>query len=200
MEHSGEGRAVSVAWIVVGIEFLNALPVRSRIILVACALAAACGAVLPGHFWEGFRSDCLVDCDSDRGGWGGHLTLHWQVVDEGPLERDVVVRYAESNDWKLSKEVHLSTRELAQWDWLGTRYFPLSRHGYEEFSRVPHGTRLIFNDARFPVRVSTDATLLIFETDVVLFAEIGTDGSTENGFILIADDGKAMSLYHVWGE
>ncbi len=86
----------------------------------------------------------------------------------------------------------MSTDVIKGWrTWDGKAYFPL---GYDGFSP---GKESGTSD-RFPRTITASSTMLVFDTGWI--TAIGGVEKPAYGYVLLSDDGQAVSIYHLWGE
>ena len=89
----------------------------------------------------------------------------------------------------------MSRDSVAEWLYFGKPVFPLSHEGFD-----PHIRKNISTFTNFPRWISSDLVVFEFETEWIAI-EPGSDISTlANGFIVVDDSLKTMTIYHLWGE
>ncbi len=156
----------------------------------------ACRSTTPAGFWSNFHNDLLIKNLSDQGPWGGHRAMHWQSDKQQTFTAKDVLAFASSKGWIFTDSSYFTSLEVKRWVNTGSDVFPLS---YDGFHASVSGVNNMKN-LDFPRWIYSDCTVFSFKTGWVVY-EPGTENSTEvNGFVLLSQDGKEMSVYQLWGE
>ena len=155
----------------------------------------SCSKTTPSGFWSNFQKEYLKENLSNQGGWGGYRAMYWKAETEGVFSSKEVTNYAVKNGWEAVKNIEVKTAELSNWNYNNKPIFPLS---YEGFTKAPTTTQTIYE--KFPRWINTDLQVYMFSTGWIT-VEPGTNETNEiNGFVVLSNDGKEMSVYHLWGE
>jgi len=147
-----------------------------------------------GNFWKNYKKELLVENISDQGGWGGHRALYWQA-ETGEFTEEEILAKAKENGWKMSEKTTVQEVQLKKWVYQNKPVFPLSHAGFN--INVSSSSSTYEN---FPRWINSNLTVYSFKTGILAIVP-GTDETLEvNGFVLISQDNKEMSVYHLWGE
>lgn len=153
----------------------------------------SCGSST-GNFWKNYKQDLLVENISDQGGWGGHRAMYWKSEEAEFTEEEIVAK-AKENGWEMSEKTMIQEAQLTKWIYQNKPVFPLSHSGFNVHITSSSST---FED--FPRWIKSNLTVYSFKTGTLAIVP-GTDEALEiNGFVLISQDKKEMSVYHLWGE
>ena len=163
--------------------------------ILTTVLLVACNKAVPTGFWKDFKSDHLQKNISDQGPWGGHRAMYWKSSDENIFTAKQVIDFATKNGWELVDSSKFLADSLVGWTYGNKNIFPLSSEGF-----VPHYTMTTSEFEHFPRWTTSGLSVFAFKTGWVSI-QPGTDNSNEiNGFVTISDNGKEISVYHLWGE
>lgn len=155
----------------------------------------SCSKTTPSGFWSNFQKEYLKENLSNQGAWGGYRAMYWQAEDTGTFNSKEVIDYAVKNGWKVVKSVEVNATELNSWNYNNKPIFPLS---FEGFTKMPSTNQAIYE--KFARWINTDLQVYMFRTGWII-VEPGTNETNEiNGFIVLNNEGKEMSVYHLWGE
>ena len=161
------------------------------LLLTTLLLFTSCG-LQPGSFWTGFNKEFIEDHRNDQGPWGGKRSIHWKLSNQSKFNKIEILEYAELNDWILIEEQEMPISKLQQLKKSDENLLQLRLNGFEaEPGSLPIEVPIYFNQS---------VTMYRFKTSWLMYYP-GTDNSTlVNGIILLSNDQKEMTLYHVWGE
>ena len=149
---------------------------------------------MPSGFWNAFQTDFLKENVSDQGPYGGHRAILWHAPDSLRFRTLEVLGFAKSNGWNLVDSLRVDSSAIRSWQWLGNPVFPLSSDGFSLVAEYDYIYKY------FPRWIFSNAVVYIFKTGWLTY-QPGSDNSTDiNGFILLSEDGKILSVYHLWGE
>ena len=150
---------------------------------------------MPAGFWKSYEDDLIVESFSDQGPWGGERSLYWQSATPNQFKIESILDYATENGWTLVDSKQISQNEILNWVALDNKPIVQLRLG-----PFDSPSQDLFYVHELPRWTETESTLYKFKTDWLRFYS-GTDYSTEEtGFILLANNGTEMSVYHIWGE
>jgi hypothetical protein len=103
-----------------------------------------------------------------------------------------VKAFSAENGWKFVSEEKVSSDRMKAWvNEQGKALFPL---GYSGFA--PDKNDSTYD--HFPRWILTNATLLTFDSGWI--TAMGGVERPAYGYVLLAEDGKSLSVYHLWGE
>ena len=154
----------------------------------------SCDRVMPGGLWDKFETDLRVEKQSDQGPWGGTRSYYWRSETLGHFNKAQIIDFASTNGWTLIESKKYKGEEIRNLKASGKPTFTIQIGPLEPSSDDN------FLEQDFPRWTNTDLTLYKFKTGWLIFKP-GTDNSTEiNGFVLISEDEKEMTVYHLWGE
>jgi len=154
----------------------------------------ACDRIMPAGFWSAYQSEFIKENSSDQGPWGGCRTIHWESEKYKEFDARSITAYAEEKGWSLVNCVHVEKKQLKNWVKNGEVIFPAFLTGFEHSSP----DSIYCHD--FPRLIDQDLTVCKFKTGWVRLYPGTNDWTEENGFILTSEDGRKMTLYHLWGE
>jgi len=153
---------------------------RSLPVLLCLFLVVSCSNERYSDFWEEYKVEELQGKTSNHGSIGGSCVYYWEALGDRRFDAVEIIEFAAENNWK-----YISTMALKNWD---------SEH--TEASEIKGASISRY----FPKQINDADSLLIFETNLLLF-DPGTDESTQlNGFAIVSDSGKELTVYHMWGE
>ena len=167
---------------------------RLIFIFLPLTIWSSCDKVMPGGLWDKFETDLRVEMKSDQGPWGGTRTYYWESNINGYFNRKKMLDFTSSNGWSLVDSIKYSEQELNNQRSGDKPSFTVQAGPFEPSSEN------VFLDQDFARWTDTDLTLFKFKTGWLIFYP-GTDNSTQvNGFITLSDNGREMTVYHLWGE
>lgn len=156
----------------------------------------ACSSISPSGFWTDFRPDYQISKHCDQGPYGGRRTIHWKSDVRDFFSTSEILDFAQKNGWTLVDTQLLNSEQMKSWSINDTLIFPLYLNGiYAMYSDDNLGSWTTFFR-----KIEADVTVFRFETSWLLFYP-GTDESTEeNGYVMVSEDGRQLSVYHLWSE
>ena len=166
---------------------------RLVLAILPLTMSLSCDKVMPGGIWEKFEQDLLIEKQIDQGPWGGTRTYYWKSNSEGYFTKKKVIVFTSSNDWELVDSIKYQDEQFKNWNNNGKRSFIIEVGPFD-----PSTEDNLLKEV--PRWTNSDLTLYKFETGWIILYP-GTDSSTEvNGFITLSEDGREMTVYHLWGE
>ena len=148
----------------------------------------------PARAWASYEPSLIIESDGDQGPFGGWCHIHWQAVDKNTFTREAIIAFAKKKGFPLLAEHRFSAAEVGGWaDARGKPGFPLDGSGFDPVEQP-------YYPDRFPRQISTAATVLEFESGWLLIPGGGPEEFPANVCLMIGEDGRQMSLYHMWGE
>ena len=176
----------------VSIDIMKIRFYKTLFCLLLIVVLCSCNKTAPAGFWSSFHDDLLKENISDQGPHGGHRALLWVASGNQHFHSTDIINFAKGEGWEFVDSLHISTVEMTDWVSGGKLFFPFS---FKEFSGRNETT-----SNYFPRWISANATVYEFKTGWDKY-EAGSDKSTNvNGFALLSDDAKMLSVYHLWGE
>ena len=155
-------------------------------------LTTSCNKITPARFWKNYHKDLQLKTLSDQGPWGGYKIIHWESKDNYSFETNDILKYAKENGWTLVDSSEYGKNLPKSWTYLDKNVFPFN---YNE----PIDLNNQIND-KLQRWIDSDFKLFSFKTGWIIIKP-GTDESTElTGFILVSNDKRKMTVYHLWGE
>lgn len=155
-------------------------------------LVTSCNKVVPAGFWNNYQQDFIKNEQSDQGPWGGYRIIHWESKNNHHFNTNDILHYAQENGWTLIDSSEYGANLPKSWTYSDKEIFPFN---YGEFIDLDNQ----IND-KLQRWISSDFKLFSFKTGWIIF-EPGTDESTEKtGYILVSNDKRKMTVYHLWGE
>ncbi|MBO6606664.1 hypothetical protein [Psychroserpens sp.] len=166
---------------------------KNLLILVIILTFLSCSKTTPSGFWLNYETDSITEKQNDQGPFGGTLIINW-INDKGAgFNIKTITELATRNDWKLIDSTAYKKSKLTDMTEFGNSIINLPLKNFKSELKDS-------NTKPLPRWINKDFTLYRFKTKWHIF-ESGTDNSTsENGFILLSFDNKAMTVYHLWGE
>lgn len=142
--------------------------------LIAFAVAS-CGAIPgPAAFWGTFHPELIVDHSSDQGPWGGTRSLTWRTSGATTFDFGSAAAFAQENGWKL-----------------------LAREHSASSNRIPLPNGPESTEPQFLVEPSMIGR---FESGWIREDPGTNETSPAYGYLQVTDDGKAMYVFHFWGN
>jgi hypothetical protein len=151
-----------------------------------------CSRAEPAGFWTRFPVGQRSQNLGRQGGRGGWRALHGIPREGESFSAQRIKTYAAENDWKFLSEQKVSAESLKTWVASpDKKIFPLGTDGF-----APGKNDSAYD--RFPRWITANATVLIFDSGWI--TAIGGVEKPAVGCVLLAEDGKSFSVYHLWGE
>ncbi len=152
----------------------------------------SCNRLVPAGFWQKYKKGLIQKEQSDQGPWGGYRILHWESKDNYNFEPDDILKYAKENGWTLIDSSEYGVNLPKSWTYSDKKVFP---YNYDESIDLDNQ----IND-KLQRWIESDFKLFSFKTGWIIINP-GTDESTERtGFVLISNDNRKLTVYHLWGE
>ena len=168
---------------------------KKLLILLIGLNIISCNRLTYSGFWLRYKSDQITEQKNDQGPWGGILAINWKAEPNKKFKITELKNFAERNGWKLIDSTTFNGAELKNMTELNE---PIIRVPLKNFE--PNAKNADYKSQPLPRWINTNSKLYRFKTNRVIF-DAGTDDSTtENGFILLSENGMEMSVYQIWGE
>lgn len=169
--------------------------IKKLMLIPFLTVLLSCDSVMPGGIWNKFETELRIEKQSDQGPWGGTRSYYWRSKTTGYFNRERIFDFTSSNGWSLVDSIKYQTEEIKNIKNNRRPSFTIQIGPFET-----NASSDVFLDQDFPRWTNTGVTLYRFKTGILIFYP-GTDSSTEvNGFILVSEDKKEMTVYHLWGE
>lgn len=168
-----------------------------QLFILAMAILSlfSCSFISSSNFWLTFQKENQISKNNSQGARGGHLQISWECSNENCFNTKEIINYARQNGWEYLDSIAISKNILYNWKYNDKDIFPLANTGFN-FRDIVGSSSFQY----FPRYIETDLTVYRFKTNVLLF-EAGTDDGTDiNGFVVVSQSKKQMSVYHYWGE
>ena len=167
--------------------------IKKLILISLLTILFSCDRVMPGGLWDKFETDIRIKKQSDQGPWGGTRAYYWRSKTTGHFNKKRVLDFASSNGWTLVDSVRYRGETILKANNKSTFTIQVGPFATDDRSEV-------FLDEDFPLWINAGLTLYKFKTGWLIFYP-GSDSSTEvNGFMLVSEDEREMTVYHLWGE
>jgi len=161
-------------------------------LIVFLFIVLSCNKMTPAGFWKKYHSDFMVKEISDQGPWGGFRIIHWEDNNNDRFVNIDILKYAKDNGWDLIDSIDYGKNLPKSWTFSDKQIFP---YNYNESNDLDNQ----IND-KLQRWIESDFKLYSFKTGWIILKP-GTDESTERtGFIIISNDNRKMTVYHLWGE
>ena len=145
--------------------------------------------------WDKFETELRIEKQSDQGPWGGKRSYYWRSETTGYFNRERIFDFTSSNGWSLVDSIKYQEEEIRNLKKNKRPGFTIQVGPFDT-----DASSEVFKEQDFPRWINTGLTLYRFKTGILIFYP-GIDSSTEvNGFISVSDNGKEMTVYHLWGE
>ena len=168
---------------------------KKLLILIIGLNFISCSRLTPSGFWLNYKSDLITEKLNDQGPWGGTLAVSWKTKSDSKFNTADLIKVAEKNSWILIDSLEIDQAELK----IMTEFQkPTIRLPLKNFE--PNPKKADYKSQPLPRWINEDAKLLRFKTNRLIFDSGTDDSTTENGFILISENGMQMTVYQIWGE
>jgi hypothetical protein len=155
-------------------------------------MITSCNKMTPAGFWKNYHKDLKIKEFSDQGPWGGYRIVHLETKNNYNFEINDILKYAKENGWTLIDSSEYGKNLPKSWTYSDKQIFP---YNYNESIDLNNQ----IND-KLQRWIDFDFKLFSFKTGWIIIKP-GTDESTERtGFILVSNNKKKMTVYHLWGE
>jgi hypothetical protein len=153
------------------------IPVILTVALSSCSM-------MPASFWEKYRSELILEKNSDQGPWGGVRKIVWKCEKPDTFTAGQLIDYATRNGWQLTDSLTLID---------GLPEMPTNA------SDADYSLSILRNEAlRLPGPAAR--RIFLFKTGWIA-VEPGNARDTEiNGFLMLSMDGAWLAMFHRWGE
>lgn len=169
---------------------------KISVLILGTLFLISCDRSLPSGFWKNFRSELIEKSDSNQGPYGGKRSLFWSTPVNGTFSEKEVLEFASANKWEPVDSMTFTRKELHSWHHDGIPVFPI----YFDGAIKIYSENNLSAYTAFERWIESDLKVYRCRTNWLLFYP-GTDESTqENGYIIISQDGRQMTIYHLWGE
>lgn len=149
----------------------------------------SCSKAWPGGFWLGFHEKQIIERASDQGPYGGSRFILWKSEQPSVFSINEVIAFAHKNGWTYKASSPLSLANLQA-------SLPIINSKTEALHRQNDNTQ----GRKIRNAFTSDLKILFFSTGWEK-VDAGTGkSSTQNGMILLSDNGKAMAVFQSWGE
>ncbi|MFC6267916.1 hypothetical protein [Frigoriflavimonas asaccharolytica] len=148
------------------------------VLSIFCILIS-CSKISPAKFWQDFHSDLIITENSDQGPFGGTAEIIWDNNLQN-IDKSDFLKFAFENGWNLKDSLKVKNGILNE--------------NSSDFSfQLINQNNLINSDFK-------DATIYIFQTDL-LKLKADTEISTENNaFLFINKENSKLKMFNIWGE
>lgn len=162
------------------------------VVLVGVAVLSGCERAIPAGFWVRFPNADMTPVVRRNGPRGGWTVTSGSSHGGEAIYAQQIKAFAADNGWKFVSEQWIPDANLKTWvNSAGKPIFPLGYNGF-----IPGRNDRTYD--RFPRSITTHATLLVFESGWI--TSMGGVQKPAYGYVLLSDDGQALSVYHLWGE
>lgn len=147
-------------------------------LLIFCNLIS-CSKIVPAKFWQEYYPNLILIKNFDHGPFGGTSEILWDFNNQ-KINKSEVLKFSNDNDWILKDSLKIENGILNK----NNSNFTLA---------VIDQNNLITSDFK-------DATIYIFQTDL-LKLKADTDISTvNNGFLFLNKENSKLKMFNIWGE
>ena len=153
-------------------------------IMILTTFMASCTAIGPARFWVSFHKESIEKHKSDQGPWGGYREIQWKSKGQKIFETKEILNYANKKGWKLTDSLLLASVSLHS-----------DRNKNEEYMYD-----LIRQTILNKWKLNDVNMIYIFETGWISVEPGNSRETDKNGFVGVSNDGKALFVYHRWGE
>lgn len=156
----------------------------------------ACNSVSQSKFWTEYRANEIAVSEAHQNDNGGRRTVHWETKSATPFPVNEVLGIASKNGWTLVDTQRVRRDELKSWIISDTLIFPLYFDGtYKMWTNDDPRSWTAF--VRY---IGTDMTVYRFKTKERLTFLGSHDWTNENGYVLLSDNERQLTVYHHWDK
>ncbi|RCH55012.1 hypothetical protein DJ568_11110 [Mucilaginibacter hurinus] len=155
-------------------------------LLLCCAPLLSCTKEVPASFWRDYHTKAIVKNEHDMKPEGGYNFMHWEASSNKTFTGPEARQFAERNGWKLVKIYKADSATVSRWKKNGI--------AFAKFSPFDNSFAGLSQYIGRPLKIYA------FKTGWLL-VEPTTGKKTEvNGYVVLGNRGRRMSMYHRWGE
>lgn len=168
---------------------------KKALVLIVLLNFISCNEVMPSSFWFNYESSRIVNKLNDQGPWGGTLAINWNSNMDFRHNVNFVKSFAKQNKWELIDSLAFSKLDMDEITEVNNSLIRLPLRNFEPSPKEDN-----YVSKPLPLWIDSDFKLYIFKTPMLTVYSGSDDSTRENGFILLSNDKKSMSVYQIWGE